>query len=1124
MMPEKTDPALEAALAAVTEIVDRAVGAATGPLSLPLLGELAGQIAEACHAAGQAGLAGVADMLQWGAREAKGALGAEDLRHLCTWSLAMGESLGNGLQPERAGELVEHLLALSFMPELPPEIAEAIFAQLQADAEAESLPAVPALAGFDEPLAESFAGLPASPDPQEPTEDLDPSEAAWLVEADEADEADEVDAADRSSAWISTEELTLLRDALAEHLIPIAFQLARAVAPAEIRASVLEYRRQWSLIADAMRVLALVDLENAAAPIETTLTAVEISADNIDPLVLRALGKWPLVLSRYLQNPSDHERASELALFLAEGGLADPLARDLVEPLALGLAAQRVGVDPAQADSRTRVAFAADVELAIGADVLPSVLEGMLLELPGRATELSQRVQRFTKTGRFEDIDAARRIAHTLKGDGNIVGVRGIANLTHSLEEILVVLADAPGVPVADLGETLIEAADCLEAMSDYVLGRGAPPANAVSTLQRVLDWDNALQDDPPAQAIAAPPLESAEPPPLAAVEDAPLPQGAVAATVNIPVATLDLLLRLAGEAIITARQVENRTERVGQWVSEVNHNSEMLQALVVELQQLVEVRGGTFGPAGAGLGDALDALELDRYNELHTVTQRLVERVADTRATGNATSADLGELARHLSDQDRIHLDLQNGLLETLAVPVGGLLPRFTRVVRQAARSLGKNVELLTAGEETRVDSDVLTQLAEPLAHLLRNAVDHGIESADERLAAGKDAAGKIRLSFARVADQVVISCRDDGRGLDLEAIKRRAVAAGMLGPDEDASEDELSRLIFRPGFTTKTVASQISGRGLGMDIVQASISRLKGSLRIVSEPGQGCEIALRLPVSQVVANVILVKIAGGWQAISIASVERLLTVGSEAFLDNGLETHALIDGVAKSAVFLEGSYGGQRPELKWPLPGLLMRGGHKVVIVERFGDAKSVIVKPLGPNVPALSGVLGATILGDGTVAPVIDLVELLESVGAAVDFGRAAEPLEVARLPAALVVDDSLSMRRSLEQLLIDWGFEVRVARDGLEAVSQIQERPPDVLLVDLEMPRMNGLELTSFVRNNDATKATPVIMITSRSTSKHRALAAEAGVDLLMTKPFSQIELFEAIEKRLGAQAG
>ncbi|HSS66839.1 MAG TPA: response regulator, partial [Gammaproteobacteria bacterium] len=521
------------------------------------------------------------------------------------------------------------------------------------------------------------------------------------------------------------------------------------------------------------------------------------------------------------------------------------------------------------------------------------------------------------------------------------------------------------------------------------------------------------------------------------------------------------------------------------------------------------------------------DPLELDQYNELHTVSRRLVEAATDSREMGRAVEAHLLTLNEMLTQQGRLNRETQEAVMHTRMIAVKTIVPRLQRNVRQASRTAGKEVVLECIGTDTMMDSDVINDLVDPLMHLLRNAVDHGIEDPSSRTGAGKDPRGRIRLEFHREGNQVLVRCGDDGAGLDWARIREVAASRKLVREGQALTKAELCQLILRPSFSTRPAATQLSGRGIGLDAVRSCIARLGGSLSVHSENGKGCRFDMRLPLTLVSTHALLVRARDRLLAVSNRGVEQILHPGSgEERRDGDGHTFSVGDDVY-SATTLAAIIGVGRERKKngsAASPVLIVQSdsGPRAVFVDAILDSRDLVIKSLGRYIPKLRGVAGATILGDGRVTPVLDLPELLRTPGlAGFDIDSAPEQDEIAQsagsgLPYALVVDDSLSARRALAQFIGDSGFEVGTARDGLEAIDLINAKRPDVVLLDLEMPRMNGLELTSHIRANSATRRLPIVMVTSRSTEKHRRQAIAAGVDHYVTKPFSEDELIGTVE--------
>jgi chemosensory pili system protein ChpA (sensor histidine kinase/response regulator) len=661
--------------------------------------------------------------------------------------------------------------------------------------------------------------------------------------------------------------------------------------------------------------------------------------------------------------------------------------------------------------------------------------------------------------------------------------------------------------------------------------------------LQDVLDWANRIDREgiPSGDAVTAGPertvTTAGEAGPVSDSEPVPsVSAQSSEAMVRVPASLVDELLRLVGETIISTGQVRERLQRLLRQNRAIREQNSVFLQLATELEELVDLRGAAAGFGAAHADDEFDPLEFEHYGELHTVSRRLIEAATDTRELSVEVQSELSNLGELVEVQNRLHEQSQNAVMRTRMVPVATVVSRLQRSVRQAARLLDKPVVLTVTGADTMIDSNILNELVDPLMHMLRNAVDHGIESPDRRAAAGKATEGRIELAFSQEGNQVVVRCRDDGAGLDLVAVRRTAQSRGLLAGDQVMSDEELGRLILAPGFSTRTESTQVSGRGVGMDVVYSRVLQLKGGLNLLAVPGKGLEIELRLPAVLISTHALLVRSRArifavssyGVQDIRYVLAEQVQRVGGESFFRNDQELFPLVD--------LDGllNLSGERraDDRLGGFPVILVRGDSgavHAVRVQEIIDSCSLVVKNLGPYVPKPHGVVGATILGDGSVAAVIDVPELMRKPArqsAAPDRGDAqfaADPYAASpqhRL-TALVVDDSLSARRATAQFMKDAGFEVRSAIDGLEAVSILAKWKPSILLVDMEMPRMNGLELTAHVRARPETAKIPVIMITSRSTEKHRRQAEVAGVNVYLTKPFGDDQLLQHITELTAA---
>jgi len=845
-----------------------------------------------------------------------------------------------------------------------------------------------------------------------------------------------------------------------------------------------------------------------------------------------------------------------LANHLQDARWPEPLRTEEAASLVNLLVAPKLITEEVEAEIRPHQALPEDVSLALPADVNQQLLDSLLQELPHQAAEFSTAIQRLAAgDGTLKDVEVAQRIAHTLKGAGNTVGVRGIATLTHHIEDIthhiediLQALSKHDSLPNRPLASTLLNAADCLEIMSEALLGINTPPSQALAVLQEVLDWANRIDrfgiptDDETAMPTPHRPTPTEQP------EAAPatLQPAAAETTLRIPAHLVDDLLRLVGESIILTGQVQERVRKIIAQAKAMLGQNRSLQQLTAELEQLVDVRNVSSPLSKSMQRGDFDPLELEQYNELNTVTHRLVEAATDSRELNRTIEDNLATLDSLLVDQSRLHRDSQETVLRTRMVPIQTVVPRLQRSVRQTCRLVNKEADLAIRGAETLVDSNVLSGLVDPLMHILRNAVDHGIESSDYRRRIGKPSTGRIELNFVREGNNIVVRCQDDGAGLDLAAIRRTAEERGLLSSDrahdEDDrahDEDELIRLILLPGFSTHGKTTQTSGRGIGMDMVYSRLLDMKGSLRIQTKAGQGCLMELRLPVTLISTHALLLHMRNQIYALSDRGIEQVLYFGVGTIQTVGDTTTYRLGHDIYELVPLESLLGlppDRREHGRAAPPVLLVRdekGTLRAVLVEEIVDSRDLVVKSLGHYLPKLEGIVGATIMGDGSVAPVLDLPELLRSRDAGYRPHATARTAEHAgpavHRQVVLAVDDSLSARRSLAQFVQDAGFEVRTARDGLEAIEIINGKKPDLILADLEMPRMNGLELTAHLRANSVTRDLPIIMITSRSTDKHRREAETVGVNAYFTKPvnayftkpFVEDDLLDQIHKLLQA---
>lgn len=821
-----------------------------------------------------------------------------------------------------------------------------------------------------------------------------------------------------------------------------------------------------------------------------------------------------------------------------------------------------------------------DMSLAIPHDADRDVVDNLLRELPTLSAEFSQAIER-VHAGANEELTRAQRIAHTLKGSANTVGIRGIAVLTHQLEDLLQLL-EAVETPLAPgLADTLSDAADCLAEMSEAVAGIGPAPDNALAVHREVQAWTNRVLQEPAAawegdeageaggsdriaeadraDRIAA--TEEAEAPDRAHAEadaphrahapaqvaarrsdaeaQAPSPGSeAVAQTaqggapeaqdwLRVPASLIERLLAFANEASILLSQAQERAIEVDRVRATLGGGTDQLQDLAAELERLVDVRGLALSDRRDR--DDFDPLELDEHSDLQMVSRRIAESGADGRLIEQHLSKNVAALRDSLSQLERLQVDLREVALQTRTVRVETVAPRWQRTVRQAARMAAREVSLEVVGEQIEIDAQLLQSLVEPVGHLLRNAVDHGIEPLIERERGGKPRAGRIVLELRRDGGDLLVECSDDGGGLDRDAIRERAIAMGLADADDVFDDEALGRLVVQPGFSTRDRATQLSGRGIGLDVVGQLVREQRGSIEISTQPSVGTRVRLRLPVRMAALPVIVVRSPTHVLALSVRDVEEIHA--ADRLVDEPNEELRLRDGDRTWPVVRLVDALGLPEDAFVPPPGTdaaapvvfqvrMPDGSCTGLLVPEPGQPRNVVMRPLASFLPPVSGLEGATVLGDGAVAAVFDLPRLL----AGREGARAAPAIRdtLRTAPVCLVVDDSVSVRRTMEQFVRDLGFEPDSAADGVDALECVQRRVPAIVLVDLEMPRMNGVEFVRALRADPETHAVPVIMLTSRSSDKHRSLALDAGVDVFLTKPYTEDVLASHITRQLAAR--
>ncbi|KPH01812.1 histidine kinase [Pseudomonas sp. RIT-PI-q] len=714
-----------------------------------------------------------------------------------------------------------------------------------------------------------------------------------------------------------------------------------------------------------------------------------------------------------------------------------------------------------------------------------------------------------------QEMETLLRDLHTLKGGARMVEIGPIGDLAHELEFLYEGLSAGVLQPTAALFALLQSSHDRLAQMLDATrAGQPLPPADRL--IDAIKNFSHPAVPEIPVVASSAPKPET-----LAPQADAG------ADMVKVSAELLDDLVNLAGETSIFRGRIEQQVNDARVALSEMETTIERMrdqlrrldtetQGRILSRQQVDAERLGY---------EEFDPLEMDRHSQLQQLSRALFESASDLLDLKETLERRNQDAENLLQQQGRINTELQEGLMRTRMVPFERMLPRLKRIVRQVSSELGKDVEFIVGNAEGEMDRNVLERMAAPLEHMLRNAVDHGLESTEVRIAAGKPAQGRITLDLSREGGDIIFDIRDDGAGVPLDAVRRKAIKRGLLAPDSDISDRDVLQFILQPGFSTAEKITQISGRGVGMDVVHEEVRQLGGTMSIDSVPGQGVHFRIRLPFTVSVNRALMVQCGEDQYAIPLNTIDGIVRV-----LPNELEGHYRLDPPTYkyAGQHYELCYLGEllktstRPKLlgqSLPLPVLLVQCNerHIAVQVDAMAGTREIVVKSLGPQFAAVQGLSGATILGDGRVVLILDLLAPIRAMQAHVPQRTLTQDVEVEphKPLLVLVVDDSVTVRKVTSRLLERHGMNVLTAKDGVDAMLLLEEHTPDLMLLDIEMPRMDGFEVATQVRADERLQHLPIIMITSRTGQKHRDRAMAIGVNDYLGKPYQESVLLESI---------
>lgn len=788
-------------------------------------------------------------------------------------------------------------------------------------------------------------------------------------------------------------------------------------------------------------------------------------------------------------------------------------------------------------------------------------------------------------------VEALKRALHTLKGGARLAGLMGLGELAHEFESFLIAKGENVDVDQSFF-EVVHDFQDKLISGTDKVKGRvaGRVPEGLEEVMQASDNFDDAVLDSSAATTSITDSNSGSQDPVEVADELAPAPAAGAAEKANAgadilpfapksrpaarptagaaPVSSspareftgakpgggaaaparrsgpqevikvsaelLEELVNLAGETSISRGRLEEQNTEVNFAIDEmestVHRLQEQLRRLDIETEAQMIFRQEQMQEA-----EDFDPLEMDRYSQLQQLSRSLMESASDLMDLTSTLSEKTRGTETLLLQQSRINTDLQEGLMRSRMVPFSRMVPRLRRIVRQISTELDKQVNFELNNVEGELDRSVLERMAAPLEHMLRNAVDHGIESPKDRVNAGKPEAGTIRLSLGREGGDILMRLADDGRGLDLARIREKAIERGLMARDAQLSDHDVMQFILHAGFSTAEKITQISGRGVGMDVVHAEIKQLGGSVFIDSRWGEGTEFIIRLPFTVSVNRALMIQLGDDNYALPLNSIEGIVRVSPFELEHYYQDEDARFEYAGE---YYRVRYLGSMlnrdslPRLEGqvsPMPVVLVRSAeHAVAIqVDKLMGSREIVVKSLGPQFAAVEGLSGATVMGDGSVVVILDPTAIIRKEMAL--LGRA-RPLEIApivtsspekRTQVVLVVDDSVTVRKVTSRFLEREGYEVMTAKDGADALLTLQDNLPDIMLLDIEMPRMDGFEVAKNVRSSSRLKDLPIIMITSRTGEKHRERALGLGVDKYLGKPYQEEILLSNIQELIGA---
>lgn len=918
---------------------------------------------------------------------------------------------------------------------------------------------------------------------------------------------------------INPELLDFFLEEADEILAEMTGTLQRCHADPSDMASLTVLRRNFHTLKGSARMVKLQDIGEVAWSVEQVLnhwlSEKKPATRELLNLIARSqqsLGKWCQDIrktGKATVAADDIHRQAQLLLKDRKPAAPAPASDKVIPPAGKARpqkspprsAADSIPVKTAQAKQRSQQSTA-ETDERLNHELLQVFLEETQDIIP----QIGGKLRGWRILPQDEDIQRALlRLLHTLKGSARMAGALNLGDLIHAME-------------------SNVETAFREQNISDTALDKLESEFDAISEqVEHLHDIETRETAKPSGKADTLPVAPSQ--PPTLSTEKIEIPQSKTVLRINAEL--IDRLVNDSGEASIMRSRIETQLNNFKQSLQDLTESTSRLHDQLREIEIQAETQIQAHLAQQEDKDQQFDPLEFDRFTRFHELTRLMAESVDDVITVQKSLRTTHSVAEEAVTQQALINRQLQQALMQIRAIPFGNFAERYYRIARQVAEDTGKKVHLTIQGDSVEIDRSVLDRINPPLEHLLRNAIAHGIEEPAERLRAGKPETGQVTINLRQEGNEVIITLRDDGRGLDISRIREEALRLGLIKDNEVVSNDRLRSLIFVQGLSTTKSVTGIAGRGIGLDIVKNEISSLGGRIIVKSEPNKGTAFNIFLPLTLAVAQALLVRAGQQTFAIPTVIVEHIHEFNAES-INSAYQKHKLdFNGRTYAFAHLSHLLGKQdhTPEMKRHNRVLFLHSGtvYLAIHIDELIGNSEITVKNIGPQLAHAPGIEGATITGDGEVIMILNPVKLTQrdDVQKVLTTPRSrsatAHQKKTATIPTVMIVDDSLTVRKVTCRLLEREGCEVIIAKNGMEAIESLRDIVPDVMLVDLEMPKMNGFELIRNIRANPDTAKIPIIIISSRTAEKHQKIANELGVSVFLGKPYKEEELLTHLSR-------